>query len=52
MIVRKDWLDEADLDIPVTYDDWEKMLWCFATVMGVNSLFISQEAVIVSFRRI
>ena len=29
MVVRKDWLDELDLDIPVTYDDWYVMLKAF-----------------------
>lgn len=27
--VRKDLLDKAGLDLPVTYDDWEKMLYAF-----------------------
>lgn len=29
MQVRKDWLDDLGLDIPVTYDDWEVMLTGF-----------------------
>lgn len=31
LMVRKDWLDELGLDIPVTFDDWEKMLTLFKT---------------------
>lgn len=27
--IRKDWLDDLGLDIPVTYDDWEKVLTAF-----------------------
>lgn len=34
MIVRKDWLDEAGLDLPVTYEDWEKMLTVFRDHYG------------------
>lgn len=29
--VRKDWLDDLGLDVPVTFDDWEKMLTLFKT---------------------
>lgn len=29
-VVRKDWLDECGLDVPVTLADWEKMLETFA----------------------
>ena len=28
-VVRKDWLDEFGLDLPVTYDDWRTMLVAF-----------------------
>jgi len=31
LMVRKDWLDDLGLDIPVTYDDWERMLTLFKT---------------------
>jgi putative aldouronate transport system substrate-binding protein len=33
--VRKDWLDELGLQVPVTYDDWHTMLSAFKT--GKNS---------------
>lgn len=29
MVVRKDWLDELGLQLPVTYDDWYNMLKAF-----------------------
>ena len=29
MVVRRDWLEESGLDLPVTYDDWEEMLTVF-----------------------
>jgi putative aldouronate transport system substrate-binding protein len=29
--VRKDWLDDLGLEVPVTFDDWEKMLTLFKT---------------------
>lgn len=32
--VRKDWLDELGLSIPVTYDDWENMLTLFLEKKG------------------
>ena len=28
-VIRKDWLDECDLDFPVTLEDWEKVLVTF-----------------------
>lgn len=34
MIVRKDWLDESDMELPVTYDDWEEMLTLFKDKYG------------------
>ncbi|MDF2541298.1 MAG: hypothetical protein K0S47_1016 [Herbinix sp.] len=37
MQVRKDWLDDLGLEIPVTYDDWEKMLTLFKTEKGAYS---------------
>lgn len=33
-IIRKDWLDDLGLDIPVTVDDWEKMLTEFRDKKG------------------
>lgn len=33
-VVRKDWLDELGLDIPVTYDDWYEMLKLFKEKKG------------------
>lgn len=35
--VRKDWLDELGLDIPVTYDDWYTMLKAFKTEKGAEA---------------
>lgn len=32
--VRKDWLDDLGLDVPVTYDDWEEMLTAFKEKKG------------------
>ncbi len=32
--VRKDWLDELGLKVPVTFDDWENMLTLFKTRKG------------------
>ncbi len=32
--VRKDWLDELGLPLPVTYDDWENMLTLFREKKG------------------
>lgn len=29
--VRKDWLDDLGLEVPVTFDDWERMLTLFKT---------------------
>lgn len=33
-VVRKDWLDELNLDVPVTYDDWHDMLVAFKEKKG------------------
>ena len=33
-VVRKDWLDELGLDLPVTYDDWHDMLVAFKEKKG------------------
>ncbi len=42
MIVRADWLEEAGLDLPVTYDDWEEMLTVFRDSYGCSQpLYIS-----------
>ena len=32
MVVRKDWLDDLGLDVPVTYDDWYNMLIAFRDI--------------------
>lgn len=32
--VRKDWLDEANLDAPVTIEDWDEMLTAFKKLKG------------------
>lgn len=32
--VRKDWLDDLGLDVPVTYKDWEEMLQLFKSKKG------------------
>ena len=32
--IRQDWLDELELDVPVTYDDWEKVLTAFKEEKG------------------
>lgn len=32
--IRKDWLDDLGLDVPVTFDDWEKMLQAFKDEKG------------------
>ena len=37
--VRKDWLDELGLDVPVTYDDWEEMLTAFKEKKGAYAPF-------------
>lgn len=34
LIVRKDWLDEAGMALPVTYADWEEMLTLFRDKYG------------------
>lgn len=34
LYVRKDWLDQCGLEVPVTYDDWEKMLTAFKEECG------------------
>jgi len=32
--VREDWLNDLNLDVPVTFDDWEKMLTAFKDEKG------------------
>lgn len=34
--VRKDWLDAAGLDVPVTFDDWTEMLKVFKEEFGAD----------------
>lgn len=36
-VVRKDWLDELGMDIPVTYDDWYEMLKAFKEKKGASA---------------
>ena len=38
-VVRKDWLDECNLDIPVTIADWEEMLTVFRQKYGAKFAF-------------
>lgn len=38
-VVRKDWLDECNLDIPVTIEDWEVMLRTFRERYGAKFAF-------------
>ncbi len=38
-IVRKDWLDECNLDIPKTIEDWEVMLRTFKAKYGAQFAF-------------
>ena len=35
--IRKDWLDELGLDVPVTYDDWETVLTAFKEKKGATA---------------
>lgn len=37
--IRKDWLDEVGLDVPVTYDDWTEMLRVFKEKFGCKAAF-------------
>ena len=37
--IRKDWLDELNLDIPVTYKDWEIVLTAFKEEKGASAPF-------------
>ncbi len=36
-VVRKDWLDELGLELPVTYDDWYNMLVAFKEKKGAEA---------------
>ena len=38
--IRQDWLDEFGLDVPVTFDDWHRMLTVFRDRKGVAPLAI------------
>lgn len=38
-IMRKDWLDDLGLDVPVTIDDWEKTLRLFKNEKGADFPF-------------
>lgn len=38
-VVRKDWLDECNLDVPVTIEDWEVMLRTFRECYGAKFAF-------------
>lgn len=40
LIVRKDWLDEAGLDLPVTIDDWYEMLTVFKNDFGATAPYV------------
>lgn len=40
LLVRKDLLDAAGLDIPVTYDDWHTMLTTFKNQFGLKKGFV------------
>lgn len=35
--IRKDWLDELGMDIPVTYEDWETVLTAFKEKKGATA---------------
>ena len=41
LIVRKDWLEELNLKVPETIDDWEKMLTAFKEKKGAKSPYCS-----------
>ena len=45
MAMRKDWLDELGLDVPVTYDDWHNVLTAFKEQKGATApLWINASA--------
>ena len=37
MVIRKDWLDQLDLDMPETYDDYHNVLTAFKSQLGANA---------------
>lgn len=37
LYVRQDWLDELNMEVPETYDDWETMLTAFKDEMGATA---------------
>ncbi len=37
LVIRKDWLDKLDLDMPETYEDYYNVLTAFKTEMGAES---------------
>lgn len=37
LVIRKDWLDELGLEIPVTYDDWHTVLTAFKEKKGATA---------------
>lgn len=39
-VIRKDWLDELNLDIPVTYDDYFNVLSAFKDAYGCSDAFL------------
>lgn len=38
MIIREDWLNEVEMDVPVTYDDMENVLAAFKNTYGIGAL--------------
>lgn len=45
-IVRQDWLDQLNMEQPVTYDDWYNMLTAFKVEMGCSSpLFVDYNGI-------
>lgn len=45
MAVRQDWLDDCNLDTPVTYDDWYEMLKAFKEQKGATApLWLNYKA--------
>jgi len=43
-VVRADWLEYLDLDVPQTIEDWEVMLTLFRDEMGATQGFVGQAA--------
>ncbi len=44
LYIRKDWLDELNLDVPVTYDDWTEVLAAFTNQKGATMAFGLQQS--------